>query len=607
MENRGIYEDVSLVRKRAQRLIVVIEAAFILLFAYYWKVQILDFNKYWKLSESNRTREVILQAPRGLITDRKNILVAKNIASFKASIIRENSRDIAQSYKDISKLLGLEESVLRERVGKYSALPEFRPLVVKDNLTMEEVAQIDARRLEFPELIIETEPKRFYSFGSFASHVLGYMQEISEDEVKARQYKSRHLGDMVGKMGIESAYEPLLAGENGRVFDIVDNLGRKKGEIDRVEPRPSPNLKLTLDFDLQKKAEELLNGREGAIVVLDLKTGGILALASYPTYEPNKFINRFSPEEWQGLIADPTHPLENRAIRGLYSPGSIFKLCMAIAALDSGVIDERTSFYCSGSMQIYGSTRRCWNKSGHGSLVLDGAIQNSCNVFFYNLGKRMDIDDIARYARKVGFGARTGIDLPGEKEGLVPSVEWKKKARNMAWFPGETISVAIGQGPLLVTPLQVAAYTAFVATRGIKVFPHIVGPESIPYWRLWMKRSGGSIPPITDIKRSSFEKVILGMWESVNKGGTGQGALVDGFDVCGKTGSTQTMSTESAERLAAKNILVKPHSWFTGFAPRESPEIAVTVLVEFGGMGGATAAPLAKELFSLYRSLQAKR
>ena len=607
MENKGIYEDVSLVLKRAQRLIVIIEAAFILLFAYYWKIQVLDFNKYWKLSESNRMREIILQAPRGLITDRKNILVAKNIASFKTSIIRENSKNMAQSYKDISKLLGLEESVLRGRVGKYSALPEFRPLVVKDNLTMEEVAQVDARRLELPELVIETEPKRSYPFGSFASHVLGYVQEISEDEVKAKQYKSRHLGDMVGKMGIESTYESLLAGENGRVFDIVDSLGRKKGEMDRVEPRPSPNLKLTLDFDLQKKAEELLAGREGAIVVLDIKTGGILALASYPTYEPNKFINRFSPEEWQGLIADPTHPLENRAIRGLYSPGSIFKLCMAIAALDSGVIDERTSFYCSGSTQIYGSTRYCWNKSGHGSLVLDGAIQNSCNIFFYNLGKRMDIEDIARYARKLGYGARTGVDLPGEKDGLVPSAEWKKKARNMDWFAGETISVAIGQGPLLVTPLQVAAHTAFIAKRGIKVFPHIVGPDSIPYWQRWTEQNGGSISPLTDIKRSSFEKVILGMWESVNKGGTGQGARVDGFDICGKTGSTQTMSTESAERLAAKNILVKPHSWFTGFAPRESPEIAVTVLVEFGGMGGATAAPLAKELFSLYRSLQAKR
>jgi penicillin-binding protein 2 len=608
MENRGIYEDVSLVLKRAQRLIVVLEAVFILLFAYYWKVQILDFNKYWKLSESNRMREVILQAPRGLITDRKGILVAKNIAAFKTSIIRENSRDMARSTKDISRLLGLEESVLRERMGKYSALPEFRPLVVKDNLTIEEVAQIDARRLEFPELIIETEPKRFYPFGSFASHVLGYMQEISGDEVKARQYKSRRLGDIVGKMGIESAYESLLAGENGRVFDIVDNLGRKKGEIDRVEPRPSPNLKLTLDFDLQKKAEELLNGREGAIVVLDVKTGGILALASYPTYEPNKFINRFSPEEWQGLIADPAHPLENRAIRGLYAPGSIFKLCMGIAAIDSGVIDERTSFYCAGAIQIYGATRNCWNAAGHGSLVLDGAIQNSCNIFFYNLGKRMDIDDIARYARKLGYGARTGVDLPGEKEGLVPSVEWKKKARNLEWYPGETISVAIGQGPLLVTPLQIAAHTAFIARRGrYKVFPHVVGPDSTPYWRLWTQRNEGFLPTITDIKRSSFEKVILGMWESVNKGGTGQGALVDGFEICGKTGSTQTMSTESAEKLAAKNIQVKPHSWFSGFAPREDPEIAVTVLVEFGGMGGATAAPLAKELFSLYRSLQAKR
>jgi penicillin-binding protein 2 len=366
VDSRGIYEDLSLLQRRAQRMVVIIEVVFVLLFVYYWKVQILDFNKYWRLSESNRMREVVLQAPRGLIFDRKNILVAKNNASFKTSIIRENSKDLARSYQAISRLLDLDESVLRERVDKYSALPEFRPLTVKENLAMEEVARIDARRLEFPELIIETEPKRFYPFGSFASHVLGYLQEISEGEIQAKLFKARRLGDMVGKIGVESVYETILAGQNGRVVEIVDSLGRKNGELDRVEPRPSPVLKLTLDYDLQKKAEELLQGREGAIVVLDAQTGGVLALASFPTFEPNKFINRFSPEEWQGLISDTTHPLENRAIRGQYSPGSIFKLCMSLAALDSGLIDDRTRFFCGGSVQIYGTTRNCWNSGGHG-------------------------------------------------------------------------------------------------------------------------------------------------------------------------------------------------------------------------------------------------
>ena len=601
MDSKGIYEDLSIVVSRAHRLVIVVEIIFAFLFIYYWKIQILDHGKFWRLSESNRVRETVLIAPRGLITDRKDVLIATNVGSFRASLVRENSRDLDASYKRVSQLLRLDEATVRERVAKYASLPAFRPIVVQDNLTMEDVSRIEARKIELPELLLESEPKRFYPFGSFASHVLGYMQELSEADVRSKAFKTRQLGDLVGKMGLESVYEKLLSGENGLQLETVDSLGRNMGEFERQDPRPSPGLKLTLDYDLQKKAEEMLAGREGAIVVLDARTGGVLALASFPTYEPNRFINRFSPEEWQGLIADPTHPLENRAIRGQYSPGSVFKLTMSLAALDSGTITDSTSFFCGGAAQIYGTTFNCWKAGGHGSLILDGAIQNSCNVFFYNVARRMDVDTIARYARILGFGSRTGIDLPGEKEGLVQSTEWKKKTFKAPWFPGETISVGIGQGPLLVTPLQIAASTAFIARRGIKVFPHLVSPESPGYWRRWTEASGGAIPPITQLKRSDFERVVLGMYESVNKNGTGAGARVEGLDVCGKTGSTQTMSRERAQQLATPP---KTHSWFTGFGPRDNPEIVVTVLVEFGGMGGATAAPLAGQLFALYKQIR---
>jgi len=607
MPERGIYEDLSLIQKRAHRILRIVQVIFVVLFVYYWKVQILDFNKFWKLAESNSLREISLTAPRGLITDRNNILVATNIASFRTSIIRENSRDLARNFRSISGLLGLDEATLRERMNKYRREAEFKPVVVKEDLGLDEVARVDARKLEFPELVIESEPKRQYPFRSFASHILGYLQEISEEDFRTRSYETRHLGDMIGKMGLEAVYEPILAGESGRVIEVVDSQGRKVRELRRIEPRPSPNLILTLDFDLQRKAEELLNGREGVIVVMDAKTGGILALACFPTYEPNRFINRFLPQEWEGLVSDPSHPLENRAIRGLYSPGSLFKLTMAMAALDSGIITDRTSFFCPGEIKIYGTPFACWNAGGHGSLVLDEAIQNSCNIFFYNLGKRMDIDDIARYARKLGLGERTGIDLPGEKDGLVPTTEWKKRTRKADWYPGETISVAIGQGPLLVTPVQIAAHTAMIANRGAKVFPHLVSKESKPYWKFWESRNGGAIPPIPSLKRSDFEKVILGMWESVNKGGTGGGARVDGFNICGKTGSTQTIGRETAERLAQRNVTVKTHSWFTGFGPRDDPEIVISVLVEYGGMGGATAAPLAGELFRQYVQMKAAR
>jgi penicillin-binding protein 2 len=603
VDGKGIYEDLSLVQGRAQRLVIVVEIVFVFLFLYYWKIQILDHGKYWRLSESNRVRETVLVAPRGLILDRKNVLIATNVGSFRVSLIRENSPDLDASYKAVGALLKLDEATLRQRVAKYASLPAFTPIVVQDNLSMEDVARVEARKLEFPELVLEAEPKRFYPFGSFASHVLGYLQELSEADVRSKAFPQRHLGDLVGKMGLESVYQTLLAGENGRQLETVDSLGRHMGEFERTEPRPSPGLKLTLDFDLQRKAEELLSGREGAVVVMDARTGGILALASFPTYEPNRFINRFSPEEWQGLIADPSHPLENRAIRGLYSPGSVFKVTMALAALDAGVIDDHTAFYCPGSAQIYGRTWNCWRASGHGTLVLDGAIQNSCDVFFYNVARRMDVDQIARYARMVGFGSRTGIDLPGEKDGLVPTTEWKRKTFKAPWFPGETISVGIGQGPLLATPLQVAATTAFIARRGIKVFPHLVSPDAPGYWRRWLDANGGAIPPITQLKRSDFERVVLGMYESVNKGGTGAAARVEGFDVCGKTGSTQTVGRERAQQMA---VPPKTHSWFSGFGPRDNPEVVVTVLVEFGGMGGTTAAPVAGQLFALYQQLKAK-
>jgi len=607
MESNRIYEDLSGVQKRAQRVRVAVEVLFLVLAFFYWKTQVLDYKKYWKLSEKNRIREAVIPAPRGLITDRQGIILVKNIGSFKTSLVRENTADLERSYGVISRLLGLPLEELKKRVAKYSAMPPFKPLPLKENLSLEEVAQVDARRLEMPELLIETEPKRQYPFGSFAVHVLGYLQEISTEELRSRRHRDRRLGDLIGKMGLEAEYEPFLKGRDGRTVEVVDNLGRKQGELEKTAPQTNPSLQLNLDFDLQKKAESLLEGKEGAVVVLDPRTGDVLAMASYPTFEPNKFINRFTPEEWQTVVRDPATPLENRVIRGLYSPGSIFKLTMSLAALNLDVINEQTRFFCGGEVTLYGEQFSCWAAGGHGSLDLTSAIRESCNIYFYNLGKRMRIEDIARQAQLYGFGHLTGIDLPGEKEGLVPSPEWKKTRRKATWYPGETISVAIGQGPLLVTPLQVAAHTAFIANRGRKIVPHLLN-SATPLRRDFSSPEGTDFLLRTGLRRTAFDKVIKGMWESVNREGTGKAAVIEGFDVCGKTGSTQTISAETAERLAQRKIEVKTHSWFTGFAPKDKPEVVVTVLVEYGGGGGATAAPLARQLFELYREIfQAKQ
>jgi penicillin-binding protein 2 len=413
------------------------------------------------------------------------------------------------------------------------------------------------------------------------------------------QYKTRRMGDLIGKTGLEKQYEDSLVGTEGKILEIVDSVGREIGEVSKIDPIRGNELHLTLDFDLQKKAEEILDGREGAVIVMKPDTGEILAMASYPNFDPNKFINRFTPEEWVDLINSPEYPLENRVIRGLYSPGSLFKPCILLAGLDQSVVNDSTTFVCRGSIIIYGHPFACWKADGHGIVNLYSAIQHSCNIYFYQLGKRIGIEEIARYARMLGMGSPTHIDLPGEKAGLVPDSEWKRRVRDEPWYPGETISVSIGQGPLLVTPLQIAAYTAQIANRGLSVTPYLHAKEIHESQEITRRQENINVrSPIPEVY---FEKVVQGMWQSVNDRGTSVLARVRDFDVCGKTGSAQVVGKATAEKLAKQNIEIKTHSWFSGFAPKDKPEIVVSLIVEYGGGGGATAAPAARELFEIYR------
>ncbi len=590
MKEGKLYEDLSPLFNRAKTTLLAVQLLFILLAVFFWKLQILEYKKYAKRSEENRIREVILPPQRGLIRDRSGKLLAENIASFQAALIRENCTDMNKCIAEVSGLLGMEAEVLKERIQKYQSLPAFKPIVIKDNLSEEEVARCEVQKADHPELIIQAEPKRYYPQGKFAAHILGYLQEVSPEEIKAGVFPKIHLGGLVGKTGLERTYESRLAGKEGGLLEIVDSLGKYRGELARIPPTAGQDLIISLDSGLQKKAEQILEGREGAIVILDPRNGEVLAMASFPGFDPNKFIDRFTHEEWRRVAENPTYPLQNRAIRGLYSPGSIFKLTMSLAGLDLGLINERTTVTCTGETVIYGHPFACWYKPGHGPVNLFSAIRQSCNIYFYQLGKRMGIQNIARYARGLGFGHVTGIDIPGEKAGLVPDPEWKSRVRKESWYPGETISVSIGQGPILVTPLQVANQTALIARRGVGISaPHILRGETDKY-----------MAPIA-IKKDSYEKVIKGMWESANQLGTARAARVAGFDVCGKTGSTQTISRETKERLAGQKVEVKTHSWFTGFAPKDNPRIVITVIVEHGGGGGAAAAPIAGELFAFFK------
>lgn len=605
MKQEKIYEDLFPVLRRARLIFILVVIFFIFLILNFWKVQILEHEEFWEKSEANRMREIALPYQRGLILDRGGVILANNRASFRVSLIRENCEDYDKSCRKVSQLLNIEEQVLKERIKKYESLPLFRPIVIKENLTFDEVAMIEARKLELPELVLQSEPKRFYPFKSLAAHIIGYLQELSPEEMKRDVYRQRLLGDLVGKTGIEKQYETALVGNPGRLIEVVDSLGRGKEEYARHEPLKGKDLTTTLDFDIQKEAEGLLEGKEGAIIVMDVRNGEILALASYPNYDPNKFINRFTSEEWLDLVNSPEFPLENRAIRGQYSPGSVFKLVMALGALDLGVITDEDTFVCRGETTIYNQPFSCWREEGHGKIGFYDAIRHSCNIYFYNLGKEMGIEEISQYARMLGLGAKTGIDLPGEKVGLVPDPDWKLRVKNEPWQKGETISVSIGQSFMLVTPIQIAAHTALIANRGIRITPHLFKSLSTSEGE---RNREYNIPSshTVNIDPSIFEKVIQGMWQVVNEQGTGWAAMVSGYDVCGKTGSTQLISEDKSEeaeeeKKEEEEEEIKTHSWFTGFAPRDNPEIVVTVLVEYGGMGGATAAPLARRLFNLYR------
>jgi len=598
-EEERIYEDLVPALRKCRTVFIIFLVLVFLMISYYWKIQILGCGKYWRMAENNRTRMRPVSAPRGLITDRNGLILADNRATFKILLFRENMKDMENRLKAISHLVKLDESELRSRLERYKGVPVYESVVIKDGLSLAEAALVESRRLEFPELLVDGESQRYYPRGVLAAHVLGYLQERTLEEIKSDPERKLKIADLGGKSGIESIYDGMLTGQAGFFVEVVDSLGRSRGELARTAPVPGREIRLSLDVRLQELAEKLLLGREGAVVVLDNNNGEVLAMASSPTFDPNKFITRFTPGEWEALASDPASPMENRAERGLYAPGSIFKLVMALGGLSGGYIDERTGVYCSGSTEIYGVRFGCWFKPGHGLVRLADAIKNSCNIYFYELGRRMGIDNIAVAARRLGLGSLTGIDLPGEKNGLVPDSEWKRNVLKEPWYLGETIPVSIGQGQLQVTPLQLASLVGNIANRGRQVRPHLFLEETgIPGQGRFPQ---AKLPDVYQpFQPGLYEKVIDGMWRSVNEDGTGREAKIAGLDICGKTGSTQVLSRESLEKLAKLGKEVKTHSWFCGFAPRNNPRVAVAVLVERGGGGSVTAAPMARQLFDMY-------
>lgn len=587
MEVREHREELAY-RVRFLRLAIVVGLVGVCLG--YWFLQILHGPTYFELSEHNRLRQVPVKATRGLIFDRTGTLLVENAPSYDLYIDRESSRDLAASLAFAARVLEVSEGRLAEVLEGHRRVPLFRPVLLGENLTLSQVARFEASALEHPEFSVEVEWVRLYRYGGQMAHVVGYLGQIDRGEL-ARRGPPYTQGDLVGKKGVEQAFDGHLRGRDGQRIVVVDNRGRVVEEYRSEGAEPGGHLSLTLDLALQQEAERLLEDRVGSIVALDPKSGEVLALHSSPAFEPNRFARRLRLEEWESILSDPQRPLQNRVIQNTYPPGSIFKVPMAVAALKEGVVDPSHRVWCGGSTRIHNRRFRCWWRQGHGSVDLQEALKRSCDIYFYEIGQRLGIERIASWARRFGLGQVTGIDIWGERPGLVPDPEWSLRVRRHAWYPGETISVAIGQGPFLVTPLQVAVLMATVATGGDRVEPHLVARDGRPVLR-------GS----ADLDPRIRDRVVRALWAAVNEpGGTGRAAHVPGLDIVGKTGTVQVVGRdtwlEEGEELPPEH---RYHAWFASYAPREDPQLVVVVFVEHGGQGSQAAAPLAKTLYERY-------
>ncbi len=574
--------------------------AFALLAVSFWFFQIIEHEQFQEMAENNHQRELPLRAPRGVLFDRNGRVLVENRPSFNVSIVRLHTVDLDRTIQMLAAVAGVDEKRLREVVARHRGEPSYRPIVVIEDATLAQVAAITARRLDFelPDVVVQRVPTRHYPTDALGAHLFGYVGEATDSQVSADgRVKS---GDIVGQAGFERAHNALLMGKDGARTVIVNSVGREMGELDRVEPTEGRRVKLTIDYDVQKALEDGFKGYgyPGAAVILDPRNGEVLAFTSLPAYDPNKFATGIDRATWASLNTDKLRPLQNRAIQGRYSPGSTFKIAVATAALEEGLITPDFKVHCTGGATFYGRYFKCWKKGGHGTVDLRHALEQSCNVYFYTLGNMLGVDRIHKWANALGLGVKTGIDLPNEVEGLVPSTEWKRARYHEKWYAGETISVAIGQGQVSVTPISMATMMMTVANGGTRYVPHLV--KAVDEGDGWRPVAPPPPPSLLQFKPSTIEAVHQGLWLVVNGAGTGGRARIEGRDVSGKTGTAQVISLagEKANR-GNKDFDVRSNGWFVFFAPRDNPVIAGVIFAEHAEHG-ANAAPIARHVMATY-------
>jgi penicillin-binding protein 2 len=562
----------------------------------FWKLQVIDSDKYGQMAERNRVRSIPIIAPRGRMLDRDGRVLVDNYPSFSVLLLRDDPVQIEKSLPAIAEGLGLSLDDIKDQLSSTEKLPKFQPIVIKPQATPADVAFIESHRADIPILEMLMVHRRRYLPGGFMAHASGYVGEVSEQQMEASNGKLRP-GDFAGKSGLERQYNDLLVGTDGMRRVIVNSVGKEMGRLSEQEAIPGKQIQLTIDYDLQQIAETGLGDKQGAVVALDPRTGEVLAFASHPAPDPNDFAVRVSKQEWQRLNEDPDHPLLNRVTQAQIPPGSVFKIVMATAMLESKAVPESFTAFCPGYGVFYGQMHKCWvyGKSSHGLVNLHSAIVRSCDVFFYNLGMRLGIDTIAKYGKMLGLGEKTGIDLPSEEPGLMPSEEWVERVYHHKWYAGSTISVAIGQGSVMVTPIQVAYVIGGIASAGDFKQPHL------------LKDATDVGEKHVELSEHTVEEVTQGMYGVVNEpGGTGNAIRLQGIEFCGKSGTAQMMSYAAASRQGLGKG--KNDGWFVGFAPRRNPEIVVAAMVQDTVEHGGTAAgPVVRDIVKAYYDKKNKK
>jgi penicillin-binding protein 2 len=569
---------------------------FFLILARLWYLQVIDTDNLLDQSESNRLRFVPVAAPRGAIVDRNGKVLVSNTPSFSVAVTPQDVKNREQLIDNLARYLNVDRNEIVEKWTKGQGRAKYYPLVVASGISRDQMEFLEENRLALSGVNIEMKPIRAYNYGMLASHLLGYLGEVSEDELSTDRYKEYNAGDYTGKSGIEKAWENYLHGIDGGRQIEVDARGRFLRTVDESNSMVGNTVMLTIDLEMQKAAEQSLGEQAGAAVAMDVNTGEILAFASSPNIDPALFTGRLPADKWKEYLEDKRRPLENKALKGMYPPGSTFKIVTAIAGLEEGVINEHSAVDCPGYYKFGNATFKCWDKKGHGHVELHKALRESCDVYFYKLAERLGVNRIAAYAKRLGLGAPLGIGLENEKGGVIPTEQWKMKRFGKKWYSGETLSVGIGQGYVLTTPIQLASMIATVANEGTVYKPHLVkrildqdGKPIQEFQPQILKKAG--------LRPQTYRLVKDGLFAVVNEPhGTGASARLSEVVVAGKTGSAQVVKLSKGY----VPYQFRDHALFVAFAPYDKPEIAVAVIVEHGEHGGSAAAPVAARILRAY-------